>query len=498
MFVDRIKLQRVLLNLFLLLYTYIFEVFVGAINAQKTDHVVTVVMLGMVIPMYVCILSTSRKANNNGISFIYIIYILSVLFYFGQYVLIMIGCSDRLQGEYVSLLCGRVERQYIIKGMYVLSRSLLFLNLGYLVFLKKPRFNIEKKNEEQISANCIEFYSGYALIARLLFIFSSIGMAISLAYDISVGSYGLRRMTETSVYTFSSGNPLFYAKYISQWFLPSIYMLMIYEVNKSKKKYRLLLGVLLVYSALYLISGSRFEIIKIVCAVVLLHTTFVNTIRVKDIIKYSPLVIVFGVVLSGISAVRSSSFTASSLAQYLITTGFKDLLYNILSETGLTAVSLSNTLQHCPSEVPHYYFMSLLKAFCSILPSFINPMYSEVTKSVSNVFSPYIFGSVRSGYGSAFVTEAYYYWGNMMYVVIMLYGCIIAEMKSVAEGVINKKNAYAIFSVIYMYSEMMYCIRTDVIGLFRTFVYCVILPYALMYIVGHRKMRIYQKMNLEE
>ena len=95
------------------------NVFVGAINAQKTDHVVTVVMLGMVIPMYVCILSTSRKANNNGISFIYIFYILSVLFYFGQYVLIMIGCFSKFECKDKAIVNNVYHRNgYFCKKLY--------------------------------------------------------------------------------------------------------------------------------------------------------------------------------------------------------------------------------------------------------------------------------------------------------------------------------------------------------------------------------------------
>lgn len=476
------NLYYIIGSIFLLVYTVLVEGIVSGGN--NIIHTVNISMLIVVLPAYIWLLSTTYNVKKK-VGFFFIFLILSIIFYYGQFLLICFGQAAKLRDEYVSLLCGRLTDSVVIRTLFAQIKCLVAVHIGFLFVIREDIFDNEIISDIETTSGDIIIPYGFHIVAVCLFLVSSIMVFIMLFYNMTLGAYMTVRGEESSIYTFRSGNPMFYVSYISQWFLPSYYMLLLYNaINKRRKVYNFLLLFICIYSVVYLLTGARFQLLKIALAVFLIHYYFVERITWKQL-KWIILIVIVGMLLlSSMSQARQEQLSLGSLFSGINLSSIGDLIYNIFLEPANASVSLASTMQYCPSQVPHLYFESFVKVIGNILPSFINPFYKLGTTTTSSIFSPLFYRFSGTGYGSSFITEAYYYWGNFMYIVMLIYGLIIGKIEKSFSNLISNKNIFVIFMSIYMLSEMIYCVRNDVFSLGRYFVYYVILPWLLISIVN--------------
>ena len=471
-------------SVFALLYTFIFE---GVILSNNNFTFKVIASMNCVIfPCYLWLLITTYRSKRK-IGFFFIFIILSILFYYGQFILIYFGQSAKLEADYSSLLCGRLSYENVLKALFMQMQSLLCVHIGYMLFIRDDEFNISFNSADSFeeTENAVTIPYGFHTVALILFIVSGIATFITLFYNISLGAYMTVRTEESSIYTFASGSPMFYAGFLSQWFLPSFYMLLLYNaVTKNRKKYIFLLIFICFYIGIYLLTGARFQVIKIFLAVFLIHYYFVEKITWKQLKWLIPVLIIAMFILSSMSQSRHESLSVGSIFSGFTASSFVDQLYNIFLEPGSASVSLANTIEHCPSDVPHIYFVSFLKVIDNILPSFISPFNGVGRTTTSNIFSPIFYGWTGSGYGSSFVTEAYYYWGSFIYIVMLLYGCAFGKIEDSFSGFMTNENIFSSFASVLMMSELIFCVRNDVFQLGRVFVYCILIPCILVEIMN--------------
>lgn len=476
------NLYYILGSIFLLVYTLLIEGIVSGEN--DLIHAVNISMLIVILPAYLWLLTTTYNVKKK-VGFFFIFLILSIIFYYGQYLLICFGQSEKLRDEYVSLLCGRLTDSVVIRTLFAQIKCLLIVHIGSLFTIREDSYNTEIVEDEEIDSRDINIPYGYHIVALCLFLVSSVMVFIMLFYNMTLGAYMTVRGEESSIYTFSSGNPMFYVSYISQWFLPSYYMLLLYNaITKRRNEYNLLLIFICIYSVVYLLTGARFQLLKIALAVFLIHYYFVERITWKQLKWIIPIAIIGMLLLSSMSQARQEQLSIKSLFSGVNLNSIGDLVYNIFLEPANASVSLASTMQYCPSQVPHLYFESFLKVIGNILPSFINPFYKLGTTTTSSIFSPLFYRFSGTGYGSSFITEAYYYWGSFMYIIMFIYGLTIGNIEKSFSNLISNKNIFVIFMSIYMLSEMIYCVRNDVFSLGRYFTYYVFLPWLLVSIVN--------------
>lgn len=476
---SKTKFVALCISIILFLYSFLVEELLK--NTSSIEDLIRTGMIVLILPCFVFLTMFAYKIEKR-IGFILIFILLGFFFYYGQYSLIALGYYDELSRLYVSLVCGKIDFAYVISAFYVFIRSLLVLFAGYLIVTNDIADvvlpNIEDDGEQ------IRIPTGFYSVALVFFVVSLICAFVQIGYELTLGSYINIRSIEAEVFRFSSGGILFYVAYFAKWFLPSSYMLLLYHAIKgNREKYRIVILILLLYSVLYIGTGARFQLLKIITAVFLIHNYFVRPFSKKDLRWAIPTTIIGMLAMSAISGVRGSSISMGGVFDFLKLLSPERAFYNIFNETGITSISLANTMKYCPSQISHLYFTSILKTIAMVLPSFINPWASLSNTTTSNIFSHLLYGFKTTGYGSSFVTEVYYYWGSYLYIVVFIYGLIVAKLNNSFRQIRSYKSIGKIYLTIYMLSEMIYCIRNDVYDLPRGLIYYVLIPLLLVRII---------------
>lgn len=476
------KFKRIALSLFFFIDSFGVEI---ALSHTEFHDTLAFGFLLLIIPCYIFLLLSSYLEKKR-FGFMFLFLLLTLFFYYGQYFVIVAGFREELSKKYVSLICGRIEEVYVIKAFFVHIRAMLMLYIGYEVRTKP----MEKEQKRKLNPpkTIISVPYAFSAVATAIFVVSAICEFVVLIRNISIGNYLLLRSIDSETYRFSSGNIMFYFGYFSKWFLPSSYMLLLkHAICGEKKRYRVMIVVMFVYMFLYIQTGARFAILKVLTAMFIIHNQYVHKINKKDLRWLIPVGVVGMILFSVLSDIRMNGVSVEGITTALQKASPDYILYDILSESGATAISLANTLQYCPSLIPHKYFEFFIKMFANVLPSFLNPFYDISMATTSSVFSPLLYGYTGSGYGSSFITEVYYYWGLFLYPVLLLYGLIMGKIDSVFHSMGKMTNIVSVFSTIFLFSEMIYWVRNDVFEIARSYLYCVVLPLILVNLLSARR-----------
>lgn len=417
-------------------------------------------------------LSTPKRIN--GRINIYLLFVaFTIPFYWGGQLLILLGFYDKLTTERYSLVDGRIENQYIIQAMQYVIICLLVLHFAYLLFLylgtkkQKPRYEI--KNKIQQSAFSKTLYK----IALLIVFVSFIPTMARLMYDVVMAQrYGhldayLMRGEEDYLgiwYIFT---------FILGWFLPSCYMVLITSENK-KINYFIYFSIGL-YCILYLMCGSRYQIIEIVISLVLILFYCKNkTLKPKTIVMGFLFLLVLIIILRSVSYTRDKTGSGLSWESIKEVLG-GGIIYESLFETSTTFTSIANIFKHCPSDLDYNYGASVLGSIYYIFPAFMRPD-NDILLHISTALSPLYYGYSSAGYGSAFITEAYFNYSYFAYIFVFFIGYVLYKITfGINTYSENKKVFFVSFSV-YLFTQLIWGIRSDLYLIPRHLIYYIIIP----------------------
>lgn len=461
--------------LLLIIYNGFLWILLSNIVTELSDSIIVIVVFS-IIPSYGFMLYSTKK--HMGIARFYFVFItLTIFFYFGQHLLVILDKSYLLSQNH-TILDGRIKDQSIINASYLILQSLLLIHIGYFYSIKYKKNAIDLKTD-QLKRSDIDkkVYKSFKFIAWTLFFISAVAMIIKLSYLIQLNQlYGYleRRAIESSdEFTSGLGN---FALYLSEWFFPSIYMLFIFNTQKFKNKSMyLIIGA---FSVLYLMSGSRFLLLKLGMGIFLIQYIWIKPLTKKSTITIIVLGVIGVVVLKIISLARAIPNVGFSSMSMILSELFSQGLFSgILWETGITFTSISNIIDKAPSVIPLFYGKSYLGSILIFLPSFMRFGFFETYNlSVSAIFSPLYYNTNFIGYGSSFIAEAYYNFGYFMLFFMMFIGVLFGKLENALYKARLTRNAPMFFLTTYILSELIYIVRNDMYPIPRYIVYYAIVP----------------------
>jgi hypothetical protein len=479
----------VMISLLLIICNSILWLILSNFLIPLSDAIVILLIIS-IIPSYFFMLFSTRKYFGFA-RFYFVFLVLTVFFYYGQHILVILDYNYLISQDF-TILDGRISNQSILNASFLIIQSLLLIHIGYFSGIKsKWDENILRETKDYIDKRV---HTSFKIIAWTLFIVSGIAMLIKLSYLIQLNqSYGYleRRALEASN-GFTEGLGSF-ALYLSEWFFPSIYMLFIFNTGKLKNKAMyLIIGV---FSILYLMSGSRFLLLKLGMGIFLIQFIWIRPLTKKTLRRILILGIVGVIVLKIISLSRAiPNAGLSSISDIFNGLMSEGIFSGVLWETGITFTSVSNVLDKVPSLIPHFGGKSYLGSILIFLPSFMRfGFFSQYNISVSATFSPLYYNTNLIGYGSSFIAEAFYNLGYLVLPFMFLIGLLFAKTENLLMKAKITKNPPLFFISTYILSELIYIVRNDMYPILRYVIFYAVVP-IILYKILHSIFRI--KMNL--
>lgn len=465
---------KLIVTVFLLILSFFLAVFKYPDDFVASSNILTC----LAILVYLWIILSAPAKVENKINLYRIFILLTIPFYFGGQILILSGYATELGAERYSLIDGRLSLESSIRAMQFIISSLLCVHIGYLSSDPTHDKGI-RTNKVSINENVMK---GIDLVASLLIIVT-IGPSIArLVYDIATS----RTLGHLAAFNMRSEEDYlgiwFIFTYIQGWFLPACYMKLI--AGKTRLPVYILLGV---YCVLYLMSGSRFQILLILFCVFLIEIYWnERRINKRSIIK----LLLFGWLMLVI--LRSVSYTRDTTGSGLSWDSIKDVigggvLYEGLFETSTTFTSIVSIIERCPSYLPFNCGKSVVGSLIYVLPSFLRPSwFGKIVLHISAVLSPLYYGFKGAGYGSAFLAEAYFNYGYFSYIVLILFGIILGWLIRKIVHSASEKDAYSFIVSMYIMSELVWGIRADLYLVPRHVVYYVLIPLIIAKLISRR------------
>ena len=433
---------------------------------------------------YVWIFFSNSKRLSNKINLFLVFIALTIPFYFGGQILILLGYGAKLADERYSLVDGRVGMQYNIAAMKYIIISLRCLNIGYQ-FRRNNRDSQKKFRNAESTFSADDQSAAINLVATILIIVAAVPTIVRLGYDISVAK-AIGHLAYLHEKSEDSYMGIWFAmSYIQGWFLPACYMKLVCGKPKGKRIIYILLAI---YMILYLMTGSRYEIIQIAFAIFVINTyTSDKKIRLRDIIIFIVIGYIAIVILRSVSYTRDVTGSGLSLSSIANVLG-GNVLYECLFETSTTFTSISNTIMHVPSTIYYNCGKSILGAFNYILPAFlrISPL-NNIVLQLSSKLSPLYYGYSGAGYGSSFLTESYFNYGFFSPCIMLFFGYFLNLLTSrLAYFSINNDKRKFIISL-YIMTELVWAIRQDMYLIPRHLVYYILIPLVISSLLAKRR-----------
>jgi oligosaccharide repeat unit polymerase len=389
--------------------------------------------------------------------------------------------------RYFSIVDGRIPNEFQFQAMKYILLSLLFLHIGYVLVL-----SINNRENRTIRINNVNNTTkilALRKVALVIFFVTLIPMLLRMGHSISLASsYGhlvYRSLKANEEYL----GGWFYISYITGWFIPACYMLLITATtNKQKNIGLVIIGI---YCVLYLFTGSRYQLIEIVTSVLLIQIYWHKIeLTSRTVFKYLIFSILILIVLKGVGYTRDLSTGTQLLTIDNVKTIFKSgLIYEVLSTTSTTFTTISNAIYHCPTTINYNCGLNLLGSIAYIFPRFLRPSWINMI-NVESVFSPLYYGWTISGYGSSFLAEAYYNYGYFSYIVMIVYGLVLAKICNMIRNSSQKMDPYRIYISIYLCSEIIWAIRSDLYLIPRHMVLYVIIPISFARLIEMKRNKI--------
>lgn len=469
-------------NALLLLGLACFGIFQNSLMQMLPLSLKSQILLSIIFVLfsYYCIFKILWKTYRT-INFIFVFVLLSFPFAYGQHLVSLFDSDYLFRFQTFHILDGRLQDSSIINATYFIIVFLILMTFGYILS------NTYYKEQVVAKASSISGDTSISIFVAILFLLISFYPAfkeVIAQYNLSKQfSYLVRRQLESQENYYELLGVGTKEIYLSKWFLPSIYMLLLsfQDIKKRALPYSLLL----VYSIIYMLTGSRFTLLKIILVVFLIEYIWHKSITLRQI-KYLPIVLIPLIVsFSIISSLRGDSgvtlddfFTNASL--YINGSPLSATLW----ETGITFTSVSNVFDKVPSVVPFFVGKSYLGAVLVCLPAFLRFGFTDNNVfTISSTFSPLYYGTKGFGYGSSIYAEQFYNFGYFALIVAIFLGIIIGKLEKKMFLYQKQRNLSQFLLIIFILGELIYSVRNDLYAIPRTVLISVGIPLMVIWLV---------------
>lgn len=421
------------------------------------------------------------KILYKNVKFIHIFLLLTIPFSYGQHFIALFDRDYLFQNQDYHILDGLLADSSIINASFFIILFLILLTFGYIIVNKQENYSQEMITREEKTTDKILLFVGLLFLAIS---FIPAFKEVLGQYNLSkTYSYLARRNLEHESNYFQLLGISSRDTYLAEWFLPSLYMILISLKTKRARviPYFILLG----YSSIYLLTGSRFILLKMATVVFLIeyfwHHSFSKQALKKIFILAFPLAIVFSVMtkLRGTTDYNYASI-ADGLANYFKSSPLNSTLW----ETGITFTSVSNVIDKVPNSLPFFAGKSYLGAVLILLPAFLRFGFTErYTFTISSTLSPLYYRSKLFGYGSSIYAEQYYNFGYLSLIIAIFIGMMFGyfERKVHQNSFKHKSSSFLIYS--FILGELIYSVRNDLYAIPRVTFISLGIPLIVVWLV---------------
>ncbi len=452
-----------------ILSVVIFSIFPysGRLSYQGTFIIVTLAYAWIIITWY--------RFFNSFLNSYTIFVIATYVFYFGQYLLITLGVQLN-KGITIVTTYSEADNNFV--ALFIVT-SMLMIHAGsiFSAIIDKKNNKLLQYGEVTISTldkpfdtKALKYVAVFLLmisyIPTLIILFNYVRIVLTVGY----GS-----VFKSSFYT--SGGFDNILGFLSTFIIPALIAAII---AFRKSKYLILVYFMTgVYLIMYFLSGSRYNAVLVILAILLIKKYFMGGIKGKEKVKYSVGGVLFIIVLSLISSIRSELHRASSYGMLLINV-FEDLyqnniIFTFLREFGFTFVATAAVFMNCPVPIDHVNGETYLASLLRIFPNLFWDVHPAAKVSVDSVFKSFV--TSYGGIGSSFIAEAYYNFGYYSIIFMPIIGWLLYKLfVTMANSAINNDIGKGFLSI-YIFSFTLFFIRSDTTPFWRNLVYYGVIPY---------------------
>lgn len=400
------------------------------------------------------------------------------VFYFGQYFVYFITGEEIVRWMSITSSFSKLSMNHT--AIFILQ-CMLILHMGVLLFSHGGSNKKRCKTQQRILSQDLYVHK---VAATAFFVITYIpAMIVGVVKVISTSVLNYSDLLGYRVQIFGGGLDEIISLLASFSLVAFIYTIIAFM---DSPKIKIFIPFILIYIGVYYLSGSRLRVTLFIVIAFVIYNDLYKKITKRQILKLIPIFLIVLITVSGIGAVRGSFSAYGSVGGILeaVVDNFKNnnIIISLLNEFGMTSVVVTNVLEHCPTDVNHIWGESYLFAILYVLPGFV--WNDEVMLNIvdtDRAFHTYI--NKYSGVGSSFIAEAYYNFGYGAYIVMFIYGALLATgMNKISNA--DRNNPIRTALLYYMLTLVLFAVRSDLYSLVRETVYAAIIMKTL-YLFAH-------------
>ncbi|SHJ79160.1 O-antigen polysaccharide polymerase Wzy [Clostridium amylolyticum] len=454
------------------LIAILFMIHLNTHDQESSFHLFTI--SGIVI--FVWIILTWHRFEKNFINLYSFFMAFSVLFYLGQPIaLLLTNENTRLKVHSIEMYPYALLNKTLL---YVLVAYLL-IHIGAILFKKKIAISKKffKENYDYTMAmNIVGFF---------LLIISTIPTLILISNSLkAVLEHGYIGLFIASNTIAVNGGLI---GITAGFFIPSLFILLIANSHKKKKWY-IYSGIFFIYIIIVFILGRRGENSIYLLGYILIWHNLISPITGKKLVK----ILIFGFImifiLAIISQVRAYLNTGNIIeiiSNLILNLDLLEFIRDMFGEFGITLLVPATIIDKVPSAIPFYNGKSILNFFLLMIPNVfwdINPGLIDGT--LEGIVSPFIRQGTLGGVGGSFVAEIYYNFGYFGYVTFPLIGVFLHKLNNILSLKTKKINKLNFFFSIYLFTVVIWVIRSEMMTVGKEILYFAVFPIALIKLVN--------------
>lgn len=423
--------------------------------------------------LYLMFFITWFNQCKDKINYYTIFLLFTYIFYFGQFLLLIIGAEFQYGS---TILSGLLSEEDLFRTGVFIQNYMTILHLGVLISTTRINYycNMEKlsKRKDLFSQKS---EAAFKKVAITLFLISIVPTFMILINNIQItftSGYGAIFQSES----YTSGGFDNIERFFSQFIIPSFLMLLI--AFKNNKKLKIINLFLFMYLALYFLSGSRLNGILVLAALVLIQHNWYKPYSKQTILKISAYITAIILLVTIISASRNAIATTDDPIS-LLTNIIENLFINnplilALQEAGYTFLAITTVLTNCPSLVSYNFGQSYLDGFLMLFPNLFWDVHPAANTNTDIVFKGFL--TKYGGMGSSFIAEAYFNFGMFSLLLAPLFGILIGILTKKIIKHSKEQNIIKFYLFIYIAQFSLFYVRSDTVSFWRNFIYYGIIP----------------------
>lgn len=462
--------KEMLIGIIMDIFFMVLYVALYVLNATlSSGQILALAVLSYVFMVLLLIIINNKTKFNLCVIFI----ILSFLFYFGQYVELII--TGNIENKALSIInsfsIDRVNHTAIIVLFYM-----HLIHAVMIIFSRNLNYNSPQILKKNISLQVIKFSSVFIYI---------VSYPLALFYQYTRYNYTKIWGYGNTLYEqFTNQSSLLKLGEFLSGYVISMFILLLL-LYKGKKKIIILMSIL-PYILLYMLSGSRLQIALLIIVIVLIKHSWEKPITLKEWCVGLFLGVIFSYMLAVSSSIRNYMGLYSSPLEAIMyamkNTSLFDGVVHLFDEFGCQIVSITCVFENCPGRVGFNYGKLFLYGIEIIIPNLFGYKRIFYTDNTDDAFKMYI-NKGSTGLGSSFISESYYCFGFFGVICVMLLGYFISRLSVKIINCSYESNVLKVFIYYYLTNCIIFTIRGDTFNIASSVFQYAILPIILMYFV---------------